>query len=114
MDKIAEILQACGDIRLEVQGHTDSQGREEMNLSLSQARAESVLNELRARKVLTSGFTAKGYGEAQPIADNDTEEGREANRRIEFRLIVPEVSVPQGESTLESLAEKSDTEGATE
>jgi OOP family OmpA-OmpF porin len=110
MDQIAEVLQNCGEIRLEVQGHTDSQGREEMNLSLSQARAESVLNELRARRVLTSNFIAKGYGEAQPVADNDTEEGREANRRIDFRLIVPEPSIPEGESTLESMAETSDTE----
>lgn len=109
MDQIAEILRDCGDLRLEVQGHTDSQGREEMNLSLSQSRAESVLNELRARRVLTSGFVAKGYGETQPIADNDTDEGREANRRIEFRLIRPESSVPEGDSALESLAEKGDT-----
>ncbi|MEM9577489.1 MAG: OmpA family protein [Pseudomonadota bacterium] len=108
MDQIADLLRTCGSLRLEVQGHTDSQGREEMNLSLSQARAESVLNELRARKVLTSSFIAKGYGEALPIATNDTEEGREANRRIEFRLIPPEPSVPEGESALESIAEKSD------
>ena len=114
MDKIAELLADCGTIRLEVQGHTDSQGREEMNLSLSQARAESVLNELRARRVLTSGFVAKGYGEAVPIAENDTEEGREANRRIEFRLIKLEPSVPQGDSTLESMAQKSDTEATDE
>lgn len=110
MDQIAELLQECGDLRLEVQGHTDSQGREEMNLSLSQARAESVLNELRARRVLTRGFVAKGYGEASPIADNNTEAGREANRRIEFRLIRPEPSIPEGESALESIAENSDTE----
>ncbi|WP_227270080.1 OmpA family protein [Roseobacter weihaiensis] len=109
MDQIAELLQECGDLRIEVQGHTDSQGREEMNLSLSQARAESVLNELRARRVLTSGFVAKGYGEANPIADNDTEAGREANRRIEFRLIRPEPSIPEGDSALESIAENSDT-----
>lgn len=110
MDQIAEVLRICGSLRLEVQGHTDSQGREEMNLSLSQARAESVLNELRARKVLTASFTAKGYGETLPIAENDTADGREANRRIEFRLIVPEPSLPEGESALESIAEKSDTE----
>lgn len=109
MDSIAEVLKECGTIRLEIQGHTDSQGREEMNLSLSQARAESVLNELRARRVLTSSFLAKGYGEAQPIAENDTEEGREANRRIEFRLIRPEPSVPEGDSALESVAESGDT-----
>ena len=112
MDAIAEVLEECGDIRLEVQGHTDSQGREEMNLSLSQARAESVLNELRARRVLTGGFIAKGYGEADPIEDNGTEAGREANRRIAFRLIRPEPSIPEGESTLESIAEKNDREAA--
>ncbi|KIC48132.1 OmpA family protein [Tateyamaria sp. ANG-S1] len=110
MDDIAEVLRQCGDIRLEIQGHTDSQGREEMNLNLSQARAQSVLNELRARRVLTSTYSAKGYGEVDPIADNDTEEGREANRRIEFKLIRPKPSVPERETTLESLAGNSDTE----
>jgi OOP family OmpA-OmpF porin len=113
MDKIANILRDCGDLRLEVQGHTDSQGREEMNLALSQARAESVLNELRARRVLTRSFIAKGYGETQPIADNGTEDGREANRRIEFKLIRPEPGKPQGETTLESIAKSGDT-GSTE
>lgn len=87
IDAIVEILAGCGELRLEIQGHTDSQGREEMNQNLSQARAQSVLNELRARRVLTSTYTAKGYGESTPIADNETEEGREANRRIEFRLL---------------------------
>lgn len=112
MDAIAEVLEECGDIRLEVQGHTDSQGREEMNLSLSQARAESVLNELRARRVLTGGFIAKGYGETEPIEDNATEAGREANRRIAFRWIPPEPSIPEGESTLESIAEQNEREAA--
>ncbi len=109
MDDIAEVLRQCGDLRLEIQGYTDSQGREEMNLNLSQARAQSVLNELRARRVLTSSYSAKGYGEADPIADNDTEDGREANRRIEFRLIRPKPSLPEGETTLETLAGSGDT-----
>ncbi len=89
MDRIAEVLSRCGPVRLEIQGHTDSQGREVMNQNLSQARAQSVLNELRARRVVTSTFAAKGYGESEPIADNGTEEGREANRRIEFKLVRP-------------------------
>ncbi|WP_411974566.1 OmpA family protein [Sulfitobacter faviae] len=109
MDDIAEVLKNCGDIRLEIQGYTDSQGRESMNLSLSQSRAESVLNELRARRVLTSSFVAKGYGEENPIADNKTEEGREANRRIEFRLIQPEAEPPEDETALESAEETGDT-----
>lgn len=113
MDDIAEVLRICGDLKLEIQGHTDSQGREEMNLNLSQARAQSVLNELRARRVLTSTFTAKGYGEEFPIADNSDEDGREANRRIEFKLIRPEPSPPQSETTLESISGSGDT-GAQE
>ncbi|QUJ75608.1 OmpA family protein [Sulfitobacter albidus] len=104
MDDIAEILKKCGDIPLEIQGYTDSQGRETMNLALSQSRAESVLNELRARRVLTGSFTATGYGEESPIADNGTEAGREANRRIEFRLIRPDTVDTPEETTLESAA----------
>ena len=115
MDDIAEVLKTCGPLRLEIQGHTDSQGRETMNLELSQARAQSVLNELRARRVLTASFSAKGYGETAPIADNKTEDGREVNRRIEFRLIRPEPIAVVPESTLDAVAEEDvtpDTEGA--
>jgi len=102
MNSIAEILTECGDIRLEIQGHTDSQGREQMNQELSQARAQSVLNELRARRVLTATYVATGYGEARPIEDNATEEGREANRRIEFRLVRPTVRAEET-TTLENV-----------
>jgi len=90
VDRISDILKTCNKPRIEIAGHTDSQGREVMNLNLSQARADAVLQGLIGRKVLTSGMHAKGYGESVPIADNKTEEGREANRRIEFTLIVPE------------------------
>lgn len=87
VDKIAETLKTCPDVAMEIGGYTDSQGREEMNQALSQRRAEAVLSALLARRVLTTNLTAHGYGEENPIADNGTEEGREANRRIEFRLI---------------------------
>lgn len=87
LDDIADILRDCGPIEMEIAGHTDSQGREEMNLQLSQSRADAVLMELQRRRILTSSFSAKGYGETTPIAPNNTEEGREANRRIEFTLI---------------------------
>lgn len=87
LNAIADILDRCGGIRMEIQGHTDSQGRESMNHSLSQGRAQSVLNQLRARRILTATYVAVGYGESKPIADNRTEEGREANRRIEFHQI---------------------------
>ena len=91
VDEIAEVLRACREVEMQVEiaGHTDSQGRETMNRDLSEARAMAVLEALADRRVPISRITAKGYGETQPIADNDSEAGREANRRIEFRLLAP-------------------------
>ncbi|WP_298937724.1 OmpA family protein [uncultured Ruegeria sp.] len=110
VNQIADILRECGPIRMEIQGHTDSQGREEMNQQLSQSRAQSILNELRGRRIPTASYTAVGYGETQPIGDNDSEEGREENRRIEFRLIRPE-PVTNEETGLEALeADVTDSE----
>lgn len=86
LDRIAIILPDCRHAEIEIGGHTDSQGRESMNLRLSQARADAVLNGLMARNILIGNLSARGYGESQPIADNDSEAGRETNRRIEFRL----------------------------
>jgi OOP family OmpA-OmpF porin len=121
MDDIAEILRECGELTMEIGGHTDSQGREVMNQQLSQSRAQTILNELRMRRVLTGSITAVGYGESEPIADNDTEEGREANRRIEFKVITPgsetEQSSDEGtddETALESAAETSQEENSEE
>jgi OOP family OmpA-OmpF porin len=87
IDSIAEILKECPETKFEIGGHTDSQGSEETNATLSQGRADSVLQALLDRRVLTAKMISKGYGEAQPIADNATEQGRAQNRRIEFRLI---------------------------
>lgn len=112
LDEIADILKACGEISMEIGGHTDSQGREEMNAQLSEERARAVLDALRLRRVLTSALQAKGYGESRPIADNATEAGRETNRRIEFRVIRPE-PVSEVQTGLESL-EDTGEEGASD
>jgi len=92
LNDIADVLKTCEDAAFEIGGHTDSQGREVMNQQLSQARADAILAALRERRVLTANLTAVGYGEEDPIADNGTEEGREANRRIEFKLIQPAIA----------------------
>ncbi|MBC7133412.1 MAG: OmpA family protein [Roseovarius sp.] len=110
LDRIAGILRGCGEIRMEIGGHTDSQGREEMNAQLSLERARAVLDELRLRRVLTSTFEAKGYGESRPIADNATEEGREANRRIEFRVIRP-APAEEMQTGLESIEDTGEEDG---
>jgi len=111
LDDIAEILKKCGEIKLEIAGYTDSQGRESMNQQLSENRARAVLDGLRMRRVITSTYEAVGYGENDPIADNDSDEGREANRRIEFHLIKPE-PVKERQTGLESLEEQGEEEQA--
>lgn len=102
--KLAEILADCGGYPIEIGGHTDSQGRAETNLALSQQRAEAVLRELDALDVPVEAMVARGYGQAEPIADNGTEAGREANRRIAFRLLAqddaaaPDLIATEGET----------------
>ena len=114
VDRIAEVMRDCTEVPMEIGGHTDSQGRETMNQQLSQRRADAVLAALLSRRVLTGNLTAKGYGEAEPIADNGTEEGREANRRIEFKLVQTGTSVADEETTLESLEAPAEDEAAEE
>ena len=88
IDAIAEILRDCPPVPLEVAGHTDAQGRESMNLALSQARAEAVVEALAQARAPVADLSPMGYGESRPIAE-DTPEGRRANRRIEFTPIEP-------------------------
>ncbi|MEC8666925.1 MAG: OmpA family protein [Pseudomonadota bacterium] len=109
LDDLARVLTFCGPVALEIGGHTDSQGRESMNLDLSQQRADTVLTELRQRRVQTGRFVATGFGETQPIADNDTEEGREANRRIEFTLVASATDEVADDAADEASEEADDT-----
>ena len=95
IQQMAVILRNCRHVPMEVSGHTDNQGRESMNLRLSELRARAVLDELLDAGVIARNVTAKGHGEAHPIADNSTEEGREKNRRIEFSLLEELISAPQ-------------------
>ena len=107
---IAEVFERCLEAPIEIGGHTDSQGREEMNLDLSKGRAEAVLTALRGARVKLKSLTAEGYGETQPIADNGTEEGREANRRIEFRLVTPAtLEAPETQSEISDTATAEET-----
>lgn len=114
LNAIADILKECEEVPMEIAGHTDSQGRETMNQNLSQSRANAVLNALMARRVLTSNLSAQGYGETIPIADNETEEGREANRRIEFTLRVDDDPGAEGEGAPQSTTEEPPEEAGTD
>ncbi|MEM8632563.1 MAG: OmpA family protein [Pseudomonadota bacterium] len=113
LDALAEAFDDCEAVPIEVAGHTDSQGRESMNAALSQTRAEAVIDALLARRVRVGNLRAVGYGESEPIADNGTEAGREANRRIEFRLIEEQgpVVAPEEDTAAAETGTPEDGEG---
>ena len=81
LDRLAEALQRHPTLRLEVGGHTDAVGSDEDNLALSERRAKAVYDYLVMSGVSADRLTYRGYGESRPVADNDTPEGRAANRR---------------------------------
>ena len=88
VDQIGVVLKRHPEIVLvEVQGHTDSKGSKAMNDSLSQARAKAVVTALVKRGIDPKRLVARGYGPVKPVASNDTVQGREKNRRVEFRVI---------------------------
>lgn len=86
LSMVAGIARGCG-AAFEVAGHTDDRGDSAVNQKLSQRRAEAVVRQLVRSGVAESQLRAVGYGESQPVADNGSDAGRSANRRIEFRII---------------------------
>ena len=86
LDVLAEIANACPDFRIEIAGHTDSEGTDERNQRLSDRRATSVAQFLAKAGVDGNRLTAVGYGASKPVADNASAEGRAKNRRIEFTV----------------------------
>ncbi len=87
LNELAEFMLLKKSLKIELAGHTDSDGDAEKNMILSQKRAETVRNYLIRKGVPANRLTAKGYGETQPVADNSTEEGKRLNRRTEVRII---------------------------
>lgn len=84
--QVAQVLAKYPQTTIRVEGHTDSTGSEAYNLSLSERRAASVKNALVQYGVNASRINAVGLGEGSPIADNNTEYGRQQNRRVEIRI----------------------------
>ena len=82
--KISGILLAYPGLNLQIEGHTDSVGGDEFNQQLSERRADSVRDFLAEQGVPASSITARGFGKTQPVASNDTAEGRQRNRRVEL------------------------------
>jgi uncharacterized protein (TIGR02145 family) len=89
---IAKMLVKYPKLKLEIGGHTDNTGSLKVNMTLSQKRADAVAEFMREQEQVLSGMlSAKGYGPTEPKADNNTEYGRETNRRVELKVLNPEV-----------------------
>ncbi len=82
--KIATIINQFGEMNIVIEGHTDSIGTDEYNLGLSKRRAQAVHEFLASQGVDASRMTWEGFGESRPVADNDTNEGRQKNRRVDL------------------------------
>lgn len=86
LSELIEAANQCPEARIEIGGHTDSSGSDDYNLRLSQARASSIMSYFISNGIDATRLTAVGYGENNPIADNESTEGMAKNRRIEFNV----------------------------
>jgi len=86
LDKLVKTFKEYPDTDLGIYGHTDSKGKLDFNMKLSQDRANSVKSYLTSKGIAESRFYTKGIGPAEPLADNETAEGRSKNRRVEFTI----------------------------
>jgi outer membrane protein OmpA-like peptidoglycan-associated protein len=87
LNDLAEFMARKKNIKIEIAGHTDNVGDKDANQKLSQERAASVKAYLVKKGISTDRVIAKGYGDTQPMADNDTPEGKQKNRRTEIRVL---------------------------
>ncbi|OGD29626.1 MAG: hypothetical protein A2Y56_01235 [Candidatus Aminicenantes bacterium RBG_13_63_10] len=90
LGNLGTILNKYEDTNILIEGHTDSTGTEEYNMPLSKQRSESVASYLTQIQVKSTRFTVVGYGEMQPMASNDTPDGRQLNRRVEIAIMANE------------------------
>ncbi|WP_406751270.1 OmpA family protein [Aquirufa salirivi] len=87
LKRIVQVMQENATLQIEISGHTDNTGSDELNNKLSQDRADAVKNYLINQGVKSDRIRTKGYGKTKPKADNSTEEGRQLNRRVEFAIL---------------------------
>ena len=87
LEKAIDLMKGNPSMKIEVGGHTDNVGDDAFNMKLSYDRAKSVIEYLVNGGIPVNVLQAKGYGEMNPIATNDTEEGRKSNRRTEFVIL---------------------------
>lgn len=98
LDKLIPVFKEYGDTNIEIFGYTDSSGKPEYNLTLSQKRAEAVKTYLIAKGLVANRFKTSGFGIADPIATNDTPEGKAQNRRVEFAITANDKMIQDAKS----------------
>jgi len=98
LDKLVPVFKEYGETNIVIYGYTDSTGPADYNLNLSEQRAASVRSYLASKGISSSRFTTTGMGIADPIASNDTAEGRSENRRVEFAITANEKMVKDAET----------------
>jgi len=87
LETMLSLLKNNPTIKIEISSHTDNVGSDEFNLKLSGNRAQAVVDYLTQNGISKEMVVAKGYGKSQPISSNDTEDGRQQNRRTEFKIL---------------------------
>jgi len=88
LDEVVTVMKANPQIeQVQIEGHTDTTGAADYNTTLSQKRAESVMKYVSSKGIPAGRLTAKGFGPERPIAANDTPDGQEMNRRVEFNIV---------------------------
>ena len=87
LERLIKLLNDLPTLKIEISSHTDSKGSDAYNMTLSQSRSESVVSYLINHGIAKDRLTAKGYGETKPMDTNDTDEGRQNNRRSEFKIL---------------------------
>jgi OmpA-OmpF porin, OOP family len=87
LDRVVKLLNDNPAIVIEMSAHTDSRGSDDYNFKLSDNRARSVMNYIVLKGIDPSRISSHGYGETQPVATNETDDGRQLNRRVEFKII---------------------------
>ena len=86
LDRLVKLMNDVATLKIELSGHTDNTGSATSNQTLSQSRAQAVVDYLAGKGIAKTRMVAKGYGSDRPVASNDSAEGRQENRRTEFEI----------------------------
>lgn len=106
LDELANVFAKYPENKIVIEGHTDSDGKDEYNQKLSERRAAAIEMYLKTKELGIASLTSVGYGESQPVAPNDTPENKARNRRVEIKIAVDTSRIPSDQQTLQQPQEQ--------